>query len=90
MNSRDTEVSYLQRRAVKVNAAGQALVEFVLLTAIFLIFIGVVAKKVPLTFSSATPFLGGKIQQRLETGGGFAGGAWSTPLKSKGGVGNDQ
>jgi hypothetical membrane protein len=88
MNGRDTEVSFL-KRAVKVNAAGQTLVEFVLLTGIFLILIGVVAKKVPLTFSSATPYLGGKIQQRLETGGGFAGAAWSTPLKPKGGVGNE-
>jgi len=73
-----------------VNAAGQALVEFVLLTAIFLTFIGVIAKKVPLTFSSATPYLGGKIQQRLETGGGFAKGAWAVPVKSKGGVDNDK
>ncbi len=71
-----------------MNAAGQVLVEYILLAAIFMLFIGMVSKQIPLTFKEATPYLGGKIEQRLETGGGFSSGFWQPPIKSKGGVFN--
>jgi hypothetical protein len=69
------------------NAAGQTLVEFILLTALFLIFIGKVARDLPITFSGATPYLGAQVQDRLQTGGGFTrSGDWSKPIGPKGGV----
>ncbi|MCC6278198.1 MAG: hypothetical protein IT289_09820 [Oligoflexia bacterium] len=75
------------RRSPLKNAAGQTLVEFVLLTALFLIFVGKVARDLPLTFSGATPYLGAKLQGRLQTGAGFTrGGDWQRPVRPKGGV----
>ena len=77
-----------------MNAAGQALIEFLLLTIIFLVIVVAIAKEIPITFSKATPFLGGKIEQRLETGRGFAidksngGEIWKDPVQPKGGVTN--
>ncbi len=74
-----------------MNAAGQVLVEYILLAALFMLFIGMISKQIPLTFKDATPYLGGKVELRLETGQGFAnaqkGNAWNPPVKSKGGVG---
>ena len=77
-----------------MNAAGQALVEFLLLTLIFLAIVVAIAKEIPLTFSKATPYLGGKIEQRLQTGRGFSlnktngGDIWHDAAKPKGGVTN--
>jgi hypothetical protein len=70
-----------------MNAAGQVLVEYLLLASIFLLLIAGISKEIPVTFSRATPFLGGKIEQRLQTGAGFAQGSWKPPVKPKGGVG---
>jgi len=73
-------------RVLKVNAAGQILVEALLLMAIFLILVGSIARQIPFTFSSASPYLAGKMEQRLQTGGGFSAGAWQGPVNPKGGV----
>ena len=74
-----------------MNAAGQVLVEFLLLTILFLMLIAGISKEIPLTFSKATPFLGFNIQTALETGHAFSlkpGGApaWSAPVSPKGGL----
>jgi hypothetical protein len=62
------------------------LVEFVLITALFLVLIAGVARKIPVTFGEAAPYLGGKLEVRLETGSGFKGAnAWRQPLQPKGG-----
>jgi hypothetical protein len=75
-----------------VNAAGQALIEFLLLTVIFVVLIAGIARQIPVTFSKASPYLAGRIEQRLETGHGFAADpidgndAWSAPTSPKGGI----
>jgi len=71
-----------------MNAAGQVLLEFILLAVVFLLIVAKISKNIPLTFSSASPSLGGKIEQRLETGSGYfvQGGTWDYPIKPKGGV----
>jgi hypothetical protein len=70
-----------------MNAAGQILVEFLLLMAIFILVVAAVVRKIPFTFDSATPYLAGKIEQRLQTGKGFGQGpVWQPPLKVKTGV----
>lgn len=70
-----------------MNAAGQVLIEYLLLASIFLLLIGVIAPKIPVTFSQATPSLGGKVEQRLQTGAGFVNsGTWLKPIRPKGGV----
>lgn len=77
-----------------MNAAGQALVEFLLLSIIFLAIVVAIAKEIPITFSKSTPYLGGKIEQRLETGRGFSvnkqngGDIWKNAIQPKGGVKN--
>ena len=76
------------KKAYRLNAAGQALLEFILISSIFLILVATVIRKIPTTFSQATPFLGGKIEQRLQTGVGFAdANNWSLKSKPKGGYG---
>ena len=73
-----------------MNAAGQVLVEYLLLASIFILLIAGIAKDIPLTFKTSTPFLGGKIERRLQTGGGFASSTeWKKPIRPKGGVGDD-
>jgi hypothetical protein len=67
------------------SVAGQALLELLLIGVIFLFFTVSVLNKVPLTFSKASPYLGGKIQSRLETGSGFRGN-WIAPVKPAGGM----
>jgi hypothetical protein len=74
-----------------VNAVGQTLIEFLLLTMIFVVLIAGIARKIPITFSRATPYLGGKVEQRLETGRGFAlnssgNDLWIKPTNPKGGM----
>ena len=77
-----------------MNAAGQALIEFLLLTLIFVVLIAGIIRKIPITFSKSTPVLAGQIESRLETGHGFAlsdpsGGsadAWMSPITPKGGM----
>lgn len=71
-----------------MNAAGQALLEFVLLTFLFLLLIASVIRYVPNTFSESTPYLGARVQDRLETGGGYARerGGWQLPASTKGGM----
>lgn len=73
-----------------MNAAGQALTEFVILTAIFMVLLAGIAQKLPVTLKSATPYLAGQVEARLQTGVGFARtqnqGSWSTPIKPKGGM----
>jgi hypothetical protein len=72
-----------------MNAAGQAILEYLLLLAIFVLFLGKIIHSIPETFSSASPFMGAKIETRLETGHGFSGdGIWKPPTnpQGKGGV----
>ncbi len=71
-----------------MNAAGQAIMEFLLLTLAFLVIFSAVIRKVPNTFGESTPYLGARLQQRLETGGGYARerGAWQLPNKVRGGI----
>jgi len=72
-----------------MNAAGQVLIEYILLMAVFLLLIAKVSAKIPDTFSKASPYLGAKLEQRLETGKGFSddsGGWWLPPISTKGGV----
>lgn len=76
-----------------MNAVGQVLVEFLLITLVFLVIVVSIAKEIPITFSKASPYLGGKIEKRLETGRGFSvdkrngGDIWKDPVnKIKGGV----
>ena len=70
-----------------MNAAGQALVEFVLLMAIFLVVVASIAKDIPLTFKGASPYLAMKLEQRLQTGAGFGNGqVWQAPKAPKFGV----
>ncbi len=72
-----------------MNAAGQVLIEYILLMAVFLLLIAKVSVKIPDTFAKASPYLGAKIEQRLETGNGFstdAAGFWRPPIGPKGGV----
>ncbi len=72
------------------NAAGQALIEVVILLALFTLFLMPVAKKLPVTLSKATPYLSGQVEGRLQTGVGFSQtqgqGTWSPPVRPKGGV----
>ena len=70
----------------KMNAAGQVLVEYLLLAAVFIILVAGVAKQIPLTFNNSTPVLGAKIEQRLETGSGFNRGDWKKPNNPVGGI----
>jgi hypothetical protein len=72
-----------------MNAAGQVLIEYILLMAVFLLLIAKVSVKIPDTFAKASPYLGAKIEQRLETGKGYSDyspGFWQPPLAPKGGV----
>ncbi len=69
-----------------MNAAGQVLLEYVLLMAVFVLLIARLAQSVPTTFAKASPYLGGKIEQRLETGNGFSLNSWKAPVAAKGGV----
>jgi hypothetical protein len=63
------------------------LIEFVLITALFMVLIAGVAQKIPVTLSDAAPYLGGKLEVRLETGGGFkSAGKWIAPIKDVGGA----
>lgn len=74
-----------------MNAAGQAILEYLLLMAIFALFLGKIIQSIPSTFSSASPYLGAKIETRLESGNGFAGaGMWKPPANpdGKGGAQN--
>ena len=70
--------------------AGQVLIEYILLMVVFLLLVGKVARSIPTTFDSATPYLGAKIEQRIETGQGFSAnnGIWLAPYKPKGGLSN--
>ena len=76
-----------------MNQAGQALIEFVILTAIFMLLLAGVAKKMPVTVNTATPYLGAQVEARLQTGVGFVRSAnystWSGPTRQgevKGGM----
>jgi hypothetical protein len=72
-----------------MNSAGQAIIETVILTAIFMLLVAAVAQKLPLTFSEATPYLGSQVEARLQTGVGFSQSnlsGWSKPLNPKGGM----
>jgi hypothetical protein len=84
------QIFLIQKKGIglgKMNAAGQALIEYVLLLAVFLLLIARIAQSIPSTFSSASPYLGAKIEQHLETGNGFhANGQWLSPYGPKGGV----
>lgn len=62
-------------------ASGQAIIEFIVLTALFMLLLAGAAKNIPLTFESATPYLGGQVEARLQTGVGFAQSqqSWETP-----------
>ncbi|MBK9293493.1 MAG: hypothetical protein IPM57_03475 [Oligoflexia bacterium] len=70
--------------------SGQALTEFIILTAIFMALLAGIATKLPVTFKSATPYLGGQVEARLQTGVGFARTpgqtSWSEPIRPKGGL----
>ena len=73
-----------------MNSAGQAIIETVILTAIFMLLVAAVAQKLPLTFSETTPYLGSQVEARLQTGVGFSQGSgqatWSKPINPKGGM----
>lgn len=73
-----------------MNAAGQVLIEYIFLMLVFLLLVGKVARSIPTTFDTATPYLGAKIEQRIETGQGFSAnnGIWLPPYKPKGGLSN--
>ena len=68
--------------------SGQALIEFLLLTAIFMLLLAGVAQKLPVTVNSATPILGGQVEARLQTGVGFSqvsnARTWTAPEKAGG------
>jgi type II secretory pathway component PulJ len=72
------------------NAAGQALIEVLILLSLFMLILLPVAKKLPVTLSSSTPYLSGQVENRLQTGNGFSRtfgqGTWSPPYVPKGGV----
>lgn len=68
-----------------MTAAGQVFLEFVLIMLIFLIFLGAIAKNIPITFSKASPILAAKVETQLQTGAGFYS-AWETSAKPVGGV----
>jgi hypothetical protein len=66
-------------------AAGQAILEYLVLMALFAFFLGAIIHKIPDTFNSASPYLGAKIETRLESGQGFAGdGTWKPPVNKDG------
>ncbi len=73
-----------------MGAAGQAIIEFLLLTVVFMLLLAGIAKQMPITMKEATPYLGGQVEARLQTGVGFSQtsgqGRWSAPLKPKGGL----
>jgi len=71
-----------------MGAAGQVLIEYVLLMLVFLLLVGKVARSIPSTFDRATPYLGAKIEQRIETGHGFSASNvnWQPPISPKGGL----
>ena len=71
-------------KKVRMNRRGQTLVEFMLLSSIVLMVALYIAPRIPVTFNLATPFLGGKIEYRIETGRGYKPG-WEKPLRSPGG-----
>lgn len=68
-----------------MSAAGQAILEYLVLMAIFAFFLGAIIHKIPGTFNSASPYLAAKIETRLETGAGFSGpGMWKPPTNKNG------
>ena len=70
-----------------MNAAGQAILEYLVLMALFAFFLGALIHKIPGTFNTASPYLGAKIETRLETGAGFAGrteSTWKPPVNKDG------
>jgi hypothetical protein len=72
-----------------MNAAGQVLFEYVLIMLVFLLLVAKLANYIPTTFGKASPYLGAKIEQRLEAGNGFATlkpGFYLPPAAPKGGV----
>lgn len=74
-----------------MNAAGQVLLEMILITTLVFILIAGAIRFIPNTFSEATPYLGATLQGRIETGRGFSligDGNWNPPINSKGGMRN--
>lgn len=73
-----------------MNSAGQALIETIILTAIFMLLVAGVAKNLPLTFETATPVLAAQVESRLQTGVGFSKqqnkNTWARPVAPKGGM----
>ena len=73
-----------------MNAAGQALIELLILMTIFMMLIArVVVREIPITMGEATPYLAGQVESRLQTGNGFSASnakSWDPPLRPKGGV----
>ena len=68
-----------------MNAAGQAILEYLVLMAIFAFFLGAIIHRIPETFDTASPYLGAKLETRLQTGGGFAGtNTWAPPINKDG------